>query len=208
MIDSKKVEIKPWTTIKDRWNLDEEGEHRGLREKAFKYWKTGFLSAKLQNFSLLHVNNRYKYNEQQSKYKKNSEGILVSNKCTFCKQIDENTEQIESREHLYLSCEHSTKVLHESAEAMGIAINDIDTKGYEVLIHKIKENKWEEIRENLFFTLYRFHIFKCRAGERLPSTNQFRVELRIEISMIIRSNAQSKHIIDKLLPLWGGHGIS
>ena len=26
--------------------------------------------------------------------------------------------------------------------------------------------------------------------------------------MIIRSNAQSKHIIDKLLPLWGGHEIT
>ena len=47
MIDTKKVEIQPWTTIKERWDLDEEGEHKGLREKAFRYWKTGFLSAKL-----------------------------------------------------------------------------------------------------------------------------------------------------------------
>ena len=147
-------------------------------------------------------------NDQQSKYKKNSEGILVSKKCTFCKLIDQDTEQIESREHLYLKCENSTKVLYESAEAMGIAINDIDTKGYEVLIHKIKENIWEELRENLFFTLYRFYIFKCRAGERLPSTNQFRTELRNEISMIIRCNAQSKNINDKLLPLWGGHELT
>ena len=28
MIDSQKVEIKPWKTIKDRWNIDEEGEHK------------------------------------------------------------------------------------------------------------------------------------------------------------------------------------
>ena len=39
MIDSKKVEIKTWETIKERWNIDEEGEHKGLREKAFKFWK-------------------------------------------------------------------------------------------------------------------------------------------------------------------------
>ena len=129
MIDSKKVKIKPWTTIKDRWNIDEEGEHQGLREKAFKFWKTGFLSAKLQNFSLLHVNNCYKYNDQQGKYKNNSEGIIVSNKCTFCKLIAQDTEQIESREHLYLKCENITKLLHEAVEAMGIAINDIDNKG-------------------------------------------------------------------------------
>ena len=87
MIDSKKVKIKQWTTIKDRWNIDDEGKHKGLRENFFKFWKTGFLSAKLQNFSLLHVNNRYKYNDQQSKYKKNSEEIIVSNICTFCKLI-------------------------------------------------------------------------------------------------------------------------
>ena len=99
------------------------------------------------------MNNCYKYNDQQSKYKKNSEGILVSNKCTLCPLIDQNIDQIESREHLYLKCENSNKELYESAEAMGIAINDIDTKGYEALIHKIKENKWEELRENLFFPL-------------------------------------------------------
>ena len=56
MIDTKKVEIQPWTTIKESWNLDEEGEHKG-REKAFKYWKTGFLSAKLQNCALSRINN-------------------------------------------------------------------------------------------------------------------------------------------------------
>ena len=33
MIDSNKVEGKPWKTIKERWNIDEEGEHKGLREK-------------------------------------------------------------------------------------------------------------------------------------------------------------------------------
>ena len=65
MIHTKKIEIQPWTTIKERWNQDEEGEQKELREKAFKYWKTVFLSAKLQNFALLHVNNRTKYNNQE-----------------------------------------------------------------------------------------------------------------------------------------------
>ena len=27
MIDTKNVEIQPWTTIKERWNLEEEDEH-------------------------------------------------------------------------------------------------------------------------------------------------------------------------------------
>ena len=99
-------------------------------------------------------------------------------------------------------------VLQETSEAMGIEINDMDTKGYEVLIYKKKENVWEETRENLFLLLYRFYIFKCRAGERVPCTNQFKLELRFEISMIIRINAQSKYLIDKLLPLWGGHEIT
>ena len=57
-------------------------------------------------------------------------------------------------------------VLQETSEAMGIEINDIDTKGYKVLIYKKKENVWEETRENLFLLLYRFYIFKCRALEK------------------------------------------
>ena len=36
----------------------------------------------------------------------------------------------------------------------------------------------------------------------------FKIELRIEISMIIRINAQSRYLIDKLLPLWGGNKIN
>ena len=56
----------------------------------------------------------------------------------------------------------------ETAETVGINIGNINTKGYEILIHKLKENKWEELRENIFFNLYKFYIFKCRAGERIP----------------------------------------
>ena len=51
IIDTKKVEIQPWKTIKERWGINEEGENQGLREKAFKHWKTGFLSSRLQKFS-------------------------------------------------------------------------------------------------------------------------------------------------------------
>ena len=43
MIDSQKVEIKPWDTIKEIWNIDEEGEHKGLREKSLQIlekWST------------------------------------------------------------------------------------------------------------------------------------------------------------------------
>ena len=208
MIDSQKIKIKPWETIKERWNIDEEGEHNGLREKAFKFWKNGLLSTKHQNFSLLNTNNRYKYNEQLAKYKKNSDGTLVSNKCTFCSLINTNTPEVESREHLYLKCIHSNKVLVETADAIGIELGNINTKGYEILIHRIKDNKWEELRENIYFTLYKFYIFKCRAGERLPSTEQFRKNLQQDIMMIIRCNSQSKIITDHLLPLWGGHEIS
>ena len=86
---------------------------------------------------------------------------------------------------------------------MGIEVNDLETKGYETIIYKTKENVWEETRENLFLLLYRFYIFKCRAGERVPCTNIFKLELRPEMFMIIRINAQSRYIIYKLLPLWG-----
>ena len=36
----------------------------------------------------------------------------------------------------------------------------------------------------------------------------FKMELRLEIYIIIRINAQSRYLIDKLLPLWGGNEIN
>ena len=43
---------------------------------------------------------------------------------------------VESREHLYLKCYSSVKILNETADAMGIEINDLDSKGCETLIYK------------------------------------------------------------------------
>ena len=118
LIYAKRVEIQTWKTIKEKWEIDEDGVDKGLREKAFKHWKTGFFSAKLHNFSLLHMNNRYKYDKQMCKYKKDSYNIAVSDKLTFCKIVVQNTTQIESREHIHLTCNISVKVLKETAEAI------------------------------------------------------------------------------------------
>ena len=141
------------------------------------------------------------------KYKKNSDNIAVCDNCTFCKIVDHNKAQVESRENIYLTCNSSVKVLKETAEAMGIVINDLATKGYETLIYKQSENIWEETRENLFLLLYSYHIFKARAGNRLPTTVTLKMELRLEISMIIKINAKSRYLLDKLLSLWGGKEI-
>ena len=46
------------------------------------------------------------------------------------------------------------------------------------------------------------------AGERLPCTNKFKMEKRLEISMIIKINTQSRYLLDELLPLWGGNEIN
>ena len=43
-----------------------------------------------------------------------------------------------------MKCYSSVKVLKETAEAMGIVINDLETKGYETLIYKQAANVWEE----------------------------------------------------------------
>ena len=85
--------------------------------------------------------------------------------------------RLESREHIYLTCYSSVKVLKETAEAMGLVINDLETKGYETLIYKQFGNVWEETQKNLFLLLYRYHIFKARAGNRLPNTDTFKLEL-------------------------------
>ena len=90
------------------------------------------------------MKNIYKYNNKMCKYKKDSDNIVVSDKCTFCKLVDQNTTQVENREHIYLTCNSRVEVLKETAEAMGLVINDLETKGYETLIYKHSGNVWEE----------------------------------------------------------------
>ena len=56
-------------------------------------------------------------------------------------------------------------------------------------------------------TIRIYHIFKSKAGNKLPNTDILKMELRTEISMIIKVNAKSKYLLDKLLPLCGGKEI-
>ena len=64
-----------------------------------------------------------------------------------------------------------------------------------------------DLRKPLFASIHVPH-FKARAGKRLPNNDTFKLELGLEISMIIKINAKSRYLLDKLLPLWGGNEIN
>ena len=82
----------------------------------------------------------YLFNSKGRCELKDTDNLAVSNRCAFCKLLDPDTIQVESREHLYLNCYSSVKVLKETADAMGIEINELDSKGYETLIYKKRDN--------------------------------------------------------------------
>ena len=82
----------------------------------------------------------------------------------------------------------------------GLRINDLETKGYETLIYKQSE-------KTSFYYYTGYHIFRARAGNRLPNNDTFKLELGLEISMIIKINAKSRYLLDKLLSLLGGNEI-
>ena len=126
--------------------------------------------------------------------RRDGNNVPVSDKCTFCKINDPNTPQIENREHIYLNCEESVKVLMETANELEIEINNLNTKGYETLIYKQKEIEWEEKIENLFLLIHKYYIFKCRVGRRLPTSNELKTNIRNEISMILKLNSKTKYI--------------
>ena len=71
LLKNKKLKVKPWTTMNDKWNISAKNGRENYFEKVFSLWRKPYLPAKLQNFCLLHVNNRYNYNIQLSKYKQN-----------------------------------------------------------------------------------------------------------------------------------------
>ena len=68
LLKTKKFKVKPWTTMNEKLKISDKNGRDNYFERVFSLWKTSYLPSKLQNFCLLHVNNRYNYNIQLSKY--------------------------------------------------------------------------------------------------------------------------------------------
>ena len=50
LIYTKKVEIKQWTTLKEKWVIDEEGTDKGLKEKHLNIFYFGNVYSKFYIF--------------------------------------------------------------------------------------------------------------------------------------------------------------
>jgi len=194
--------VKPWLTIKDKWNISEKEGRENYFEKVFSLWKKPYLPAKLQNFCLLHVNNRYNYNTQLSKYKKDEQGEKISDKCTFCSILDPQTVIRESKEHIYTGCPSSLRVLTRVAERYSITLPNTQENGELILYYYPMPERWDAERVNLFLIIYRFYIFKSRLRITIPTEEGFERDLKTEVKNIILTNPGNKKLRENLLPLW------
>ena len=142
LLKNKKLKVKPWITINDKWNISGKNGRENYFEKVFSLWKKPYLPAKLQNFCLLHVNNRYNYNTQLNKYKKDEKGETISDKCTFCKLLDPHTAIRESKEHIYTGCPASLSVLTRLAERYSIKLPSTQDNGELILYYLPMTERW------------------------------------------------------------------
>lgn len=190
------------------WKISEKREKDQYMKKAFSFWKTSFLPTNIQLLNLKMVNNNYKLNNQLKHFLKDENDQLISGKCTFCTIKNTAIHTEESIKHLFLECESSIAALRPVADKYSIPIPNLQTDGELLLYFYPKQGKWDELRINTFYMLYKYHIHLCRVRKQLPTATNFEFTLKNETKKIVMTNPTNNDLVENLLPLWTGHELT
>ena len=68
--------------------------------------------------------------------------------------------------------------------------------------------KWEELRFNIFYAIFKHYLLNCRTRKILPSAPHFENVLKIECTNIIMTTPTNRGLTDNLLPLWTRRELS
>jgi hypothetical protein len=189
------------------WKIKEKNR-KNYYERAFNLWKLNFLPAKIAMHQLKIVNHNLKLNSQTKHWAENNETKEINGQCTFCK-ISMKTIPIpeESYRHLFLDCIHSKEVLKKATEMFKIPLPNTTKKGELLLYFFPWKDKWECIRINVFYMLYKYYITTCKYQSRLPTLGGIEKLIRSEIKLMIVTNQNNKDLLYNLIPLWTGKEI-
>ena len=128
--------------------------------------------------------------------------------CTFCTISDEENIEKESYKHFFLDCKHSKSTLEPTARKYNIPTPNVTTKGELILYYFPWEGKWEELRLNIFYAIFKFYLLSCRRRKILPNSQHFEITLKFECRNIVMTNPTNSGLTKNLLPLWIGHELS
>ena len=64
----------------------------------------------------------------------------------------------------------------------------MEEEGEKVLYFNMQEGKWNELRTNIFFIIYKYSLNNCRLRKELPTETKFESTLKNETRKIVMAN--------------------
>ena len=200
-----KTNVKPWETINNLYQISAKPGNDYFFARAYKFWRNKYLNLEQQKFHLFNINNRLRYNVHLSKYLKNEDGSYHDDKCTTCVLSGVLDAPRESGHHLYIDC----------FKAKEIATHIIDTFNLKHPIHEEEiiffsnhDDYWERFKRNIIFLEFKIYLNKCRRSKTIPNKEDMIRAIQKCLLMIFTTNPIDKLLIDGLLPLVSGVGLS
>ena len=103
-------------------------------------------------------NHNLKLNSQLKHYARDENGRRVQPGCTFCTISGEQTIEEEGYKHFFLNCAHNKHTLEPIAQKYNIPIPNRETKGELILYFWPWQGKWEELRINIFYAIFKYYL--------------------------------------------------
>ena len=198
----------PRLKIEQDWKISEKEGMEKFFEKSLSFWKYSCLPAKIQLLLLKICNHNLKLNNQLKNYALDERGVRVKPECTFCKISDPLTDTKETYRHFFLDCAHSRGALDPVAAKYNILLPDTTIYGESILYYHLQPGHWDEIRTNIFLSIYKLYLTNCRTRKILPNSTHFEAVLKYESKNIILTNPTNKDLVKNLLPLWTERELS
>jgi hypothetical protein len=85
-----------------------------------------------------------------------------------------------------------------------IPLPNTNKKGELLLYFFPWKDKWEFIRINVFYMLYKYYITSCKYQNKLPTFNGIEHFIRSEVKLMIITNQNNKDLLYNIIPLWTG----
>ena len=200
-----KIKVKPWDTINNAYQITTKPGNENFFARAYKFWRNKYLNLEQQKFHLFNINNRLRYNVHLSKYLKNEDGTNHDDKCTTCRLSGVADPQRENSHHLYIECFKAMEILNHVKDTFKIQ-NPVASE--EIIFFSNHEDFWERIKRNIIFLEFKIYLNKCRRAKSIPTKEGTIRAIQKCLLMIFNTNPFDADLIDGLLPIVTGVGMS
>ena len=200
-----KIKTRTWENINNTYDISSKPGNEHYFSRSYKFWRNKYLNLEQQRFHLYNINNRLRYNLQLSKYVKNEDGSKYDDKCTTCKLARIINPPRESSTHLYIECFKAKEILSHIKETFKIK-DPVDTE--EIIFFSNHTDGWERLKRNIVFLDFKIYLNRCRRANILPTKESAVLAIQRTLLMVFKTNPSDNNLIDGLLPLITGKGIT